>query len=129
MVEAEGGDALTMRRVAEQIGVSASSLYGYVANKEELVQLVLERIIEEIPFPPTGGGWQDMLRQFARRCSGFSGATRAWPAHPRPRAVRPEHARHAERILAGPPAASPTRPRRRNDLGSLYVGASPTSRR
>ncbi|MGN6791357.1 MAG: TetR/AcrR family transcriptional regulator, partial [Streptosporangiaceae bacterium] len=36
VVETEGGDALTMRRIADEIGVSASSLYGYVANKEEL---------------------------------------------------------------------------------------------
>ncbi len=70
VMETEGGDALTMRRVADQIGVSASSLYGYVANKEELVQLVLDRIIEEIPVPPPGGGWQDMLRQFGRSMLG-----------------------------------------------------------
>src|SRR5712692_4466409 len=72
VVEAEGGDALTMRRVADEIGVSASSLYGYVANKEELVQLVLEQIIEEMPMPQAGGGWQDMMRGFAReRLGGF----------------------------------------------------------
>ena len=66
VVEKEGGDALTMRRVAEEIGVSASSLYGYVANKEELVQLVLEQIMTEIPIPGPGGDWQDMLRAWAR---------------------------------------------------------------
>lgn len=66
VVEAEGGDALTMRRVADEIGVSASSLYGYVANKEELVQLVLEQIMTEIPLPRPGVEWQDMLRSWAR---------------------------------------------------------------
>jgi TetR/AcrR family transcriptional regulator, tetracycline repressor protein len=66
VVEAEGGDALTMRRVAEEIGVSASSLYGYVANKEELVQLVLEQIMTEIPPPRPDVDWQDMLRAWAR---------------------------------------------------------------
>jgi AcrR family transcriptional regulator len=66
VVEAEGGDALTMRRIADQIGVSASSLYGYVANKEELVQLVLEQIMSEIPPLQPGADWQDMLRAFAR---------------------------------------------------------------
>src|ERR1700746_1848918 len=35
VLEKDGGEALTMRRVADQIGVSASSLYGYVANKGE----------------------------------------------------------------------------------------------
>ena len=66
VVEAEGGDALTMRRVADEIGVSASSLYGYVANKEELVQLVLEQIMTEIPRPKPGADWQEMLRSWAR---------------------------------------------------------------
>jgi len=67
VVEAEGGDALTMRRVADEIGVSASSLYGHVDNKEELVQLVLEQIMTEIQFPPPSGNWQDMLRMWARQ--------------------------------------------------------------
>ena len=66
VVETEGGDALTMRRVADEIGVSASSLYGYVANKEELVQLVLEQIMTEIPLPRPGADWQDMLRSWGR---------------------------------------------------------------
>jgi AcrR family transcriptional regulator len=43
-------------------------LYGYVANKEELVQLVLEQIMTEIPVPDSGTDWQDMLRAWAREC-------------------------------------------------------------
>jgi TetR/AcrR family tetracycline transcriptional repressor len=65
VLESDGGEALTMRRVADQIGVSASSLYGYVANKEELVQLVLDRIFEEFEIPPTDS-WQDTLREAGR---------------------------------------------------------------
>jgi TetR/AcrR family transcriptional regulator, tetracycline repressor protein len=65
VLESAGGEALTMRRVADQIGVSASSLYGYVANKEELVQLVLDRIFEDVVVPPTGS-WQETLREFGR---------------------------------------------------------------
>lgn len=70
VVETDGGDALTMRRVADQIGVSASALYGYVANKEELVQLVLEQIITEMPIPAAAGSWQDTMRAFAREMLG-----------------------------------------------------------
>jgi AcrR family transcriptional regulator len=65
VLEADGGEALTMRRVADQIGVSASSLYGYVANKEELVQLVLDKLFEEIEVPPTGS-WQETLKELGR---------------------------------------------------------------
>jgi TetR/AcrR family transcriptional regulator, tetracycline repressor protein len=71
VVEQDGGDALTMRRVADQIGASASSLYGYVANKEELVQLVLDRIFEEVELPPEGGRWQDDLKEFGRSVLGM----------------------------------------------------------
>jgi AcrR family transcriptional regulator len=70
VVEASGGRALTMRRVADQIGVSASSLYGYIANKDELVQLVLERIIGEIVVPSTGGDWQEKIKDFGRAMLG-----------------------------------------------------------
>src|ERR1700728_4051439 len=65
VLDTDGGEALTMRRVADQIGLSASSLYGYVANKEELVQLVLDRIFEDVEVPPTGS-WQETLREFGR---------------------------------------------------------------
>ena len=65
VLEKDGGEALTMRRVADQIGVSASSLYGYVANKEELVQLVLDRIFAEVEIPPTSS-WQETLKEFGR---------------------------------------------------------------
>jgi TetR/AcrR family transcriptional regulator, tetracycline repressor protein len=65
VLESDGGSALTMRRVADQIGVSASSLYGYVANKEELVQLVLDQIFQDVTVPPTQS-WQETLREFGR---------------------------------------------------------------
>lgn len=71
VVESDGGDALTMRRVADEIGVSASALYGYVANKEELVQLVLEQIIAEVPIPPADGDWQELVKTFAREMLGI----------------------------------------------------------
>ncbi len=66
VVGSEGGEALTMRRVADEIGVSASALYGYIANKEELVQLLLEQIMDEVTFPVGAGDWQDVLRQWGR---------------------------------------------------------------
>lgn len=126
VVEAEGGDALTMRRVADQIGVSASSLYGYVANKEELVQLVLEQIIEEIPMPQEGVGWQDMTRAFAREMLGV------FRRHPGVAGLTlgrvpfgPSMLAGAERMLAELRSAGlPDQVAAFvGDLGSLYVGA------
>ncbi len=126
VVETDGGDALTMRRVADEIGVSASALYGYVANKEELVQLVLEQIIEEIPEPRPGGSWQDFVRAFAREMYGI------FRRHPGVAGLTlgrvpfgPSMQAGAERLLgelraAGLPDQVVAYV---GDLGSLYVGA------
>jgi TetR/AcrR family tetracycline transcriptional repressor len=126
VVETDGGDALTMRRVADQIGVSASALYGYVANKEELVQLVLEQIISEIPVPETTGPWQDTVRDFAREMLGI------FQRHPGVAGLTlgrvpsgPSLLAGAEYLLAAMRSAGlPDQVAAFvGDLGSLYVGA------
>jgi AcrR family transcriptional regulator len=71
VIEVDGGESLTMRRVADEIGVSASALYGYVANKEELIQLVLEQIIQEIKLPEEDLDWRDVVKLFAREMLGI----------------------------------------------------------
>lgn len=67
-VLARGGvGALTMRAVAEELGAGASAIYWHVDNKEQLVQLVLDRVVEELPRPePDSARWQEQLRQAAR---------------------------------------------------------------
>lgn len=47
VLDRNGADGLTMRAVAESLGASPAAIYGHVSNKEELVQLVLERVTEE----------------------------------------------------------------------------------
>lgn len=123
----EGGHALTMRRVAERIGVSASSLYGYVASKEELVQLVFDRIGEEIPVPQTGDGWQDMLKQFSRDMLAIFRKYPGVAALTLGRAVAtPSMLAVGERILAELRAAGiPDQVAAYvGDLGGLYVGGT-----
>ena len=44
IADSEGLDAVTMRRVATELGTGAMSLYRYVANKESLIELVADRI-------------------------------------------------------------------------------------
>ena len=62
-----GLDALSMRRVAEELGAGAASLYWHVSGKEQLLTLVLDRVIAEIPLPdPDPSRWQDQVRQFSR---------------------------------------------------------------
>jgi TetR/AcrR family transcriptional regulator, tetracycline repressor protein len=126
VLDAEGGEALTMRRVADQIGVSASSLYGYVDNKEELVQLVLDRIFQEIEIPPTGGNWQETVKDLGRAMLAMYRRHRGVAALTLGRvAVTPGMLPIAERLLAELRAAGmPDQVAAFvGDLGGLYVGA------
>jgi TetR/AcrR family transcriptional regulator, tetracycline repressor protein len=125
VLAAEGGRALTMRRVAEQIGVSASALYGYVASKEELVQLVFDRIGEELAVPETAGGWQEMLKEFGRNMLAIFRKYPGVAALTLGRAVAtPSMLAVGERILAELRAAGiPDQVAAYvGDLGGLYVG-------
>ena len=64
IVDAEGLDALTMRTVAHALGTGAASLYAHVSSKEDLIELVVERVIGE------------MRRDRRSRCGALAGADR-----------------------------------------------------
>jgi AcrR family transcriptional regulator len=68
IVDAEGLDAVTMRRVAQELGTGAASLYAHVAGKDELLELVVERVIGEVPIPdePDPAHWQEELKDGMR---------------------------------------------------------------
>ncbi|WP_265520147.1 TetR/AcrR family transcriptional regulator [Oerskovia flava] len=63
----EGGlDALSMRRVAKELGVGAMSLYTYVPGRTELVDLMIDRAYGEMTLPDPGAPWREGLAQYAR---------------------------------------------------------------
>ena len=47
IIDAEGYEAVSMRRVAQEFGTGAASLYAYVANKDELMDLVVDQVMSE----------------------------------------------------------------------------------
>jgi len=63
IADAEGADAISMRRIAQHLHAGAMSLYWHVSSKEELINLVLDEIFGEITLPskPTGD-WRADLR-------------------------------------------------------------------
>jgi TetR/AcrR family transcriptional regulator, tetracycline repressor protein len=66
LVDREGVDALTMRRLGRELGVEAMSLYGYVDSKEDLIEGVVEQVFRQMPLiVPGPGRWQDRLRRHA----------------------------------------------------------------
>lgn len=65
IIDAEGTDAVSMRRVAAEFDTGPASLYAYVANKQELLEQVLDRITTEALIPDDADTWQDMIRGWA----------------------------------------------------------------
>lgn len=62
----EGGfDALSMRKLAGSLDVTAMSLYNHVAGKDELLDLMLNQVVAEIESPTIGGAWDEMMRRRA----------------------------------------------------------------
>jgi AcrR family transcriptional regulator len=60
----EGAAAVTIRRLAEQLGVSPMAIYRHVADKNELLDLALDEIFSNVPEPRAAGGWDEV----ADRC-------------------------------------------------------------
>ncbi len=60
LIEQEGVESLTMRGLAERLGVAPNSIYSHFADKAALVDAVLDDLLAEIPAPlVTVGPWQD----------------------------------------------------------------------
>jgi AcrR family transcriptional regulator len=67
VLDAEGLDGLSMRRIAEELGTGAASLYWHVGSKDGLLDLVFDRIIAEQHVPdPEPARWQEQLKEVAR---------------------------------------------------------------
>ncbi|GGO47225.1 MULTISPECIES: TetR/AcrR family transcriptional regulator [Streptomyces] len=67
LADEHGLESLTMRRVAESFGVTAMSLYSYVPSKDELVDLMVDRVAEPSAEPgPPGEHWRAGLERHAR---------------------------------------------------------------
>src|ERR1700733_2820868 len=66
VAEAEGLAAVSMSRVAAELGASTMSLYRYVAAKDELLDLMADQAYGPPPPPPEPGqGWREGLSQWA----------------------------------------------------------------
>jgi AcrR family transcriptional regulator len=61
-----GVEALSMRKLGQELGVEAMSLYNHVANKDELVNDMVDLVFGEFGLPPRGADWQTAMRQRAR---------------------------------------------------------------
>jgi AcrR family transcriptional regulator len=66
LADSEGLPGLSMRRIAERLGVGTMSLYTYVPGKAELIDVMLDTVAAETARPATNGSWRDRLESIAR---------------------------------------------------------------
>ncbi|QGG93747.1 TetR/AcrR family transcriptional regulator [Actinomarinicola tropica] len=65
LVRTEGIQAVTMRRLADVIGVTPMALYHHVPNKGVLLDLVVERVGADLRLAHDGRPWTDQIRDYA----------------------------------------------------------------
>lgn len=101
MADADGLDALSMRSLAERLGVGTMTLYGYFRSKDELLDAVVDSAVSERDPFVLEGGWRDQLRSVVLV------ARRSLLRHPslvelrvRRPVLRPEALRFSETILS-----------------------------
>jgi AcrR family transcriptional regulator len=65
LADADGLEALTMRRLARSLDFEAMSLYYYVASKDDLVDGIVDLVVREIELPSPTGDWRTAIRASA----------------------------------------------------------------
>lgn len=63
LADREGIESISMRRLAQELGVEAMSLYTHVRSKDDLLDGMADAVISEIPLTAGGAGWKTSLRQ------------------------------------------------------------------
>ncbi len=66
LIDEEGLEALSTRKLGARLGVEAMALYHHFANKKELLDEVSAHLLSAIRLPPETGGWRSWIGQVAR---------------------------------------------------------------
>ncbi|MCC3331572.1 TetR/AcrR family transcriptional regulator [Nocardia abscessus] len=67
IADAEGLDAVTMRRLATELGVAPMAAYRYVTGKDELLELMVDFVYGELDLPDSKDDWRATIRSVALR--------------------------------------------------------------
>ncbi len=100
IADKRGIESLTMRKLAQKLGVEAMTVYYYFAKKDDIVDGILDLVVSEIEVPAAGGDWRVAVRQSA------ISAHKVLLRHPwactlmmSPARVRPARLRYMESLL------------------------------
>ncbi|MFF3225525.1 TetR/AcrR family transcriptional regulator [Nocardia suismassiliense] len=107
LLDAEGLESLSMRKIGAKLGAGATSLYWYVANKDELLEWVLDEFWGMVQVPePEQAPWREVLTTFAYN---FRAALREHP--------------WGATLIGQLPSLGPNALRLTDQLRRAYVGA------
>lgn len=101
LADQAGVEAVTMRRLGDQLGFEAMSLYGHVANKTDLLDGMLDLVLAEWELPDERSDWAESIRASAEsvhdalRRHPWSARLLMTGAH-----IRPARLRYMDRLLA-----------------------------
>jgi AcrR family transcriptional regulator len=119
LADEEGFGAVTMRRVASELGAGTMSLYHYVRTKDELVTLMDDAVMGELLVDELPGDWREALAALARK------ARAAYERHPwaisslASSQGGPNGMRHAEQTLAAVASLTALSPVARFEITAL----------
>lgn len=65
LADEQGIQSFTMRRLAQELGVEAMTLYYYVANKDEILSAMVDTVVSEIEMSPAEADWKAAIRRTA----------------------------------------------------------------
>ncbi len=65
LADAGGIESLTMRRLAQELGVEAMTLYYHVANKDDILNGIVDNVVREFELPTRSGDWKAEIRRMA----------------------------------------------------------------
>jgi AcrR family transcriptional regulator len=70
LADRDGIESISMRRLAQELGVEAMSLYTHVRNKDDLLDGMVDAVIGKIPTSADGADWKTSLRQMVLTARG-----------------------------------------------------------
>lgn len=72
LADRDGPDAVTLRKIAAELGVHVTSLYNHVPTREAVTDGLVELLLDEAGLPTEPVAWEDWVRRFADAVSGIA---------------------------------------------------------
>ncbi|WP_328387261.1 TetR/AcrR family transcriptional regulator [Nocardia sp. NBC_00416] len=98
LADADGIRALSMRRLAEELGTGAASLYRYVTGKDDLVSLMYDRVAAEYEFAPVTGDLRADVLSVAEQARAMY-HRHSWLAQVNPSGLGPNGLRYLDHMV------------------------------